>query len=206
MTRPDTPSFGQEVPISGSVAATVDHVLDHRSGRHLIGSWRHDLLVRQRVPKRRTLQVFGGYKICYGIGEWTQTTDLLITNKLLHRPLLFGVLLIYDAYIKGGCGMGRWPPFRPISAERGSTRSRGDKRSTARRHAGVRIAQHFGEFHVRRSDGSGPMRNLISDRTKTLELVGHYARPVFCTIRDLIVGNDENGNGGEQFFPVHICV
>ncbi len=58
-------------------------VIDNRSGRHLLGSWRHDLPVRQSVPKWRTLQVFDEWKGCRGAGEWTRTTDLLITNKLL---------------------------------------------------------------------------------------------------------------------------
>ncbi len=54
-----------------------------------------------------------------------------------------GVVLIDDAE-RGGSGMCTWPQFRPISADVGSTRSRGDKRSTARRHAGAKIAECFG--------------------------------------------------------------
>ncbi len=56
------------------------------------------------MPKWRTLQVFVEWEGYRGAGEWTRTTDLLITNKLLRRA---GgrVLLIYDAYIRGGYGM-----------------------------------------------------------------------------------------------------
>ncbi len=74
-------------------------VIDNRSGRHLLGSWRHDLPVRQSVPKWRTLQVFVEWKGYRGAGEWTRTTDLLITNKLL-RGTVGVFLLIYDAYIR----------------------------------------------------------------------------------------------------------
>ena len=35
------------------------------------------------MRKSQTLQVFDELKGCYGAGEWTRTTDLLITNKLL---------------------------------------------------------------------------------------------------------------------------
>ena len=61
----------------------VIHVIARRFGRHLVGSCQHDLPVRQSVPKWRTLQVFVEWKGYRGAGEWTRTTDLLITNKLL---------------------------------------------------------------------------------------------------------------------------
>ncbi len=41
--------------------------------------------MRQIASKWRTPQVFDEWKGCYGAGEWTRTTDLLITNKLLPR-------------------------------------------------------------------------------------------------------------------------
>ena len=44
--------------------------------------------MRQRVPKWRTLQVFVEWEGYRGAGEWTRTTDLLITNKLLRRPVV----------------------------------------------------------------------------------------------------------------------
>ena len=40
------------------------------------------------VPKWRTLQVFDEWKGYRGAGEWARTTDLLITNKLLRRPVV----------------------------------------------------------------------------------------------------------------------
>ncbi len=36
----------------------------------------------------QTLQVFVEWKGYRGAGEWTRTTDLLITNKLLRRPVV----------------------------------------------------------------------------------------------------------------------
>ena len=60
-------------------------VIDHRSGRHLVGNCRHDLPVRRSVPKWQTLQVFDELEDCYGAGEWARTTDLLITNQLLYQ-------------------------------------------------------------------------------------------------------------------------
>ena len=52
------------------------------------------------MPKWRTLQVFDEWKGYRGAGEWTRTTDLLITNKLLRGTV--GVFcLSIDAYIPG---------------------------------------------------------------------------------------------------------
>ena len=64
------------------------------------------------------LQVFDEWWGCRGAGEWTRTTDLLITNKLLRRPR-GPVLLIYDAYIRAAtvCAHGHNSGlFRPILA------------------------------------------------------------------------------------------
>ncbi len=41
------------------------------------------------VPKWRTLQVFVEWEGYRGAGEWTRTTDLLITNKLLRRLVVY---------------------------------------------------------------------------------------------------------------------
>ena len=75
--------------------------------------------------------------------------------------------------------------FRPMLAP---TRSRGDNRSTARRHAGVRIAQRLGESHVGRPGGSDPIRNPIGDRAAT-------GRLSFRTLRGADPGG-QNGNPG----------
>ncbi len=40
------------------------------------------------MSKWRTLRVFVEWKGYRGAGEWTRTTDLLITNKLLRRPVV----------------------------------------------------------------------------------------------------------------------
>ena len=59
------------------------------------GNCRHDLPVRCRSPKWRTLQVFDEWKGYRGAGEWTRTTDLLITNlSRLSELLDFRVILI----------------------------------------------------------------------------------------------------------------
>ncbi len=83
ITRSESPSSRQKTPIAASVAAPVIPVIANGFGRHLVGSCQHDLPVRQRVPKWRTLQVFDEWEGYRGAGEWTRTTDLLITNKLL---------------------------------------------------------------------------------------------------------------------------
>ena len=56
--------------------------------------------MRQRVPKWRTLQVFVEWEGYRGAGEWTRTTDLLITNKLLRgtvRVFCLSMTLILGA-------------------------------------------------------------------------------------------------------------
>ena len=47
---------------------------------HLVEFWRHDLLVRQRVPKWQTPQAFDDRRVRIGAGEWARTIDLLITK------------------------------------------------------------------------------------------------------------------------------
>jgi hypothetical protein len=66
--------------------------------------------------------------------------------------------------------MGPWLRFRPIWTDVGATRSRGDKRSTARVTPGVRIAQRFEASHVRHPGGSDPIRTPISDRAEASRL------------------------------------
>ena len=71
----------------------------------------------------------------------------------------------------GGCGVGTWPQFRPVSADVGATRDRRDKRSTARRPAGGRIAQRFEASHVRQLGGSDPTLTPMSDRSLSKVIV-----------------------------------
>ena len=141
-------------------------VIDNRSGRHLLGSWRHDLLVRRSSPKWRRLQVFGESKGCRGAGEWARTTDLLITNKLL-RGTVGRVLLIYDAYIRAATAWARGHnsgPFRPMWALHAAEVINGRAQGATREFKLLSVVESPtsadpGDRH--------PIRNPISDHAET---------------------------------------